>query len=367
VTSKSSTNMADSKASLFRSDLKDKQAPTIDISPRKLMVALNEGCQDPYQLIQKDFLKRLEQLSLNRYMSPTTDLLHQRLADYAGVKKEQILFGNGADDMLYHLFLAVRENAQSFALSLAPSYFDYATMCGAVDLGIRFLDMRADFSFDVERYIELAQDPDCRLAILCNPNNPTANLLPAEQIRQIITALPDKLVVVDEAYYEFSGVSFVSELDEYPNLILIRSFSKGFSAAGLRFGYAISSPQNIAELWKTQITFHTSSLVKAFALCILENKELFLGHVQQIKALRDRLYRDLKELPQLIVHPSATNFLTFSLAGKSDDLYNHLQEHDITVRNVGSHPALKSCLRVSISCEDAVNAFRDQVRAYLAK
>jgi len=367
VTSKSSTKIAESKVSFFRSDLKDKHAPTIDIIPRKHMVALNEGCQDPYQLIQKDFLNRLDSLSLNRYISPTSDLLHQKLADYAGVPKEQLLFGNGADDMLYHLFLAVRENAQSFALSLAPSYFDYATMCGAVDLGIRFLDMRSDFSFDVERYIELAQDPNCRLAILCNPNNPTGNLLPKDQIRQILTALPDKLVVIDEAYYEFSGFSFVSELDKYPNLILIRSFSKGFSAAGLRFGYAISSSQNIAELWKTQITFHTSVLVKAFALSILENKELFLEHVQQIIVLRDKLYRDLKELPQLIVHPSATNFLTFSLAGKSDDLYNDLQEHDIAVRNVGSHPALQNCLRVSISCEEAVNAFRDQVKAYLVK
>lgn len=364
---KAPKKQAESRVNFFRSDLKNKKAPSIDIIPKKHMVALNEGCQDPYQLIQRDFLERLEQLSLNRYMSPTSALLHQKLTDYAGVEKEQILFGNGADDMLYHLFLAVREDARSFALSLAPSYFDYETMCGAVNLGIRFLDMTPDFSFDVEQYIELARNPHCRLAILCNPNNPTGNLLPLEHIRQVITALPDKLVVVDEAYFEFSGFSFVAELDKYPNLILIRSFSKGFSAAGLRFGYALSSPENIAELWKTQITFHTSTLVQAFALSILENRELFLGHVQQIITLRDGLYRDLKEMPQLIVHPSATNFLTFSLTENCTDLYNHLQNSDIAVRKLGTHPALQNCLRVSIACPEDVNAFRDEVKAYLAK
>lgn len=356
---------AESAGRFFRNDLKDKAVPLIDIVPRKRMVALNEGCQDPYQLIQKDFLQRLEHLSLNRYLSPTAPRLHQVLADYVGVPKEQILFGNGADDMLYHLFLAVREDEQSFALSLSPSYFDYATMCGAVNLGIRFLDMQPDFSFDVQRYIELAEDPDCRLAILCNPNNPTGNLLPMDHILQILKALSEKLVAIDEAYFEYSGVSLISELDKYPNLIIIRSFSKGFSSAGLRFGYAISSPKNITELWKTQITFHTSTLVQAFALCILENKELFLAHVQSIITLRDRLCRDLKGRQELTVYPSATNFITFCLPGKSTDLYNHLQSREIAVRKLGSHPVLQDCLRVSISCPEDVNAFEDELEAYL--
>lgn len=153
-----------------------------------------------------------------------------------------MLYGNGADDILYHIFLAVRESEQSFALSLAPSYFDYKTFALAVGLKVRFLDLEPDFSFDTYEYIRRASDPNCRLAILCNPNNPTGNLFSKEQLRQIITALPDKLVLIDETYYEFSGCTFAEELAQYPNLILVRSFSKAFSSAGLRFWLCRISP-----------------------------------------------------------------------------------------------------------------------------
>jgi histidinol-phosphate aminotransferase len=349
----------------FRSDLMTKKAAMVNVPFQKRMMCLNESSLDPYSVIARDFAARLSSLALNRYFSDTTRLLHQELADYCAVSPQQVLWGNGADDMLYHVFLAVREDADSFALSLAPSYFDYRTFCDAVDLKIRFHQLNEDFSFDSGAFIAQAQDPDCRVAILCNPNNPTGNLFPHEQLKHIVESLPHLLIVIDETYYEFSGATFAAELDQYPNLMLIRSFSKAFSAAGLRFGYAISSVPNIAQLKKVQTTFHTSILVQAFALSILHNRRAFQLQVQQIIQLRDQLLRKMQEQPKLKVYPSATNFLCFRMGESSREFFAYLQEQDIALRDVGSHRILQNCLRVSISCAEDVQAFVSALNSFL--
>ncbi|MDZ4182491.1 MAG: histidinol-phosphate transaminase, partial [Candidatus Cloacimonadaceae bacterium] len=329
---------------LFRTDLSDKEPSVISVPVRKRMMCLNESCLDPYQAIKAQFLKRMEDIRLNRYISPVTGELNEKLAQYVGcgIKSDNVVWGNGADDMLYHIFLSVREDRDAFAISLAPSYFDYKTFCDAVGLKIRFLDLNEDFSFDTDRYLQLASHPDCRLAILCNPNNPSGNLFPQDQLRHIVESLPDKLVLIDETYYEFSDTSFVAELDRHPNLILTRSFSKAFSGAGLRFGYAISQAQNIHELKKVLTTFHTSILNQAFALTILENVPLFCAQVLHVMDLRDAMYARLKSLPGVTVYPSSTNFLTFTIGNRTPELFEHLKAEDIALRDVGAHPRLRN-------------------------
>ncbi len=351
----------------FRSDLADKIAPVTRVPLRKRMMCLNESCLDPYQAIREQFLRRMEDIRLNRYLSPVSAELHQKLADYAGhgILPENVVWGNGADDILYHIFLAVREDGAAHAVSLAPSYFDYRTFCEAVNLGIRFIDLNPDFSFDTDRYLQMASHPDCRLAILCNPNNPTGNLFPPEQLRRIIQDLPDKLVLVDETYYEFSGCTFANELKQYPNLILTRSFSKAFASAGLRFGYAISSADNIHELRKVFTTFHTSILNQAFAATILENVHIFRSHVMDIIAMRDEMYPRLSSLPGITVHPSHTNFLTFTIGERTPQLFEYLKDHDIAVRDVGAHPLLRHCLRATLSCEEDNRALLEAIEEFI--
>lgn len=342
----------------FRTDLDDKKPSEISIPIRQRMMSLNESCLDPYQAIREQFLKRMEQIRLNRYLSPVTTELNRKLADYIGGRDTpaQVLWGNGADDLLYHIFLSVRENEHAFAVSLAPSYFDYRTFCEMVGLKIKSLDLNEGFSFDAEEYLRLARDPNCRLAILCNPNNPTGNLFPDQQLRYIVDSLPDKLVLIDETYYEFSGATLAGELDAHPNLMLIRSFSKAFSGAGLRFGYAISSAANIYSLKKVLTTFHVSILTQTFALTVLENMHLFRAQVEATKELRDEVFRRLSQIPGLTVYPSQTNFLTFSLGDRTPGLFQYLQDKEISVRDVGAHPRLRNCLRATISSNDDTEA-----------
>lgn len=354
---------------LFRTDLIDKEPSVVNVPIRKRMMCLNESCLDPYQAIREQFLHRMEQVSLNRYLSLVTKELHSKLAAYVGcgIGTENLLWGNGADDMLYHIFLSVRENDQAFALSLTPSYFDYKTFCEAVGLKIRFLELNEDFSFSAEEYIQLASHPDCRLAILCNPNNPTGNLFPKEQLRQIVEALPDKLVLIDETYYEFSDATFAGELSKYPNLILTRSFSKAFSGAGLRFGYAISSPENIYSLKKVFTTFHTSILNQTFALTILENVPLFCAQVLEVMRLRDDMFQRMNQLDGLKVYPSDTNFVTFTIGDNTPKLFTYLKDNDIAVRDVGAQRRLKNCLRATLSCPDDNEALFSSLKSFLSQ
>mgnify|MGYP000918059640 CR=1 FL=1 len=354
---------------LFRTDLADKEPSVVNVPVRRRMMCLNESCLDPYQAIKEKFLARMESIRLNRYMSPVTSELNAKLAEYigCGIQPENVVWGNGADDMLYHIFLSVREDAASFAVSPAPSYFDYKTFCEAVGLGIKFVELKEDFSLDAEEYLRQAKHPDCKLAILCNPNNPSGNLFPKEQLRYIVESLPDKLVLIDETYYEFSDSTFAGELGQHPNLILTRSFSKAFSGAGLRFGYAISSAENIYSLRKVLTTFHTSILNQAFALTILENVPLFCEQVLGIIKLRDAMYLRLKALSGVIVHPSHTNFLTFSIGERTPELFEYLKDKDIALRDVGAHRRLQNCLRATLSCEDDNEALYQAVKDFLGK
>ncbi|MFO8145450.1 MAG: histidinol-phosphate transaminase [Candidatus Syntrophosphaera sp.] len=349
---------------LFRTDLAEKEPSVISVPLGRHMMCLNESCHDPYQAIKAGFLRRMEGIHLNRYLWPVTDELWAKLAAYAGKRRENVVWGNGADDILYHIFLAVRENAGSFAVSLAPSYFDYQTFCAMVGLKIKFLELNEDFGFDTDEYLRLAAHPDCRLAILCNPNNPTGNLFAEAQLRKVADNLPDKLVLIDETYHEFSGATLAGELEEHPNLMLVRSFSKAFSGAGLRFGYAISSAENIHELRKVLTTFHTSILNQAFALSVLENAGIFQKHVGEVIAMREEMYADISSLPGFTVHPSQTNFLAFSAGEQTCRLFAFLKDAGIAVRDVGAHRRLHQHLRVTISCGEDNGAFLEALKRF---
>ena len=128
----------------FRSDLKFKKPVNINVPHKKIKMGLNESTLNPMAEIQVQFLKKMEEVPLNRYFNDITKQLRKQLSEYTGVAEDCLAFGNGADEMLYYIFNSVRENNDSFAVSLAPSYFDYRSYSGAVGLGIKFLSLKPD-------------------------------------------------------------------------------------------------------------------------------------------------------------------------------------------------------------------------------
>jgi len=348
----------------FREDLKNKKPVNINVPNKKIKMGLNESSLNPFEVIKDEFIEKMKNVHINRYFNSITKRLKEQLSEYVNVAPECLVFGNGADEMLYYLFNSVRNDNNSFAVSLAPTYFDYKSYSGAVGLGIKFLSLDSDFDFSIDKYLELCDDENCKLAILCNPNNPTGNLLNESKIIEILKQ-SNRLVLIDETYYEFSGKTFADKIYKYPNLVIVRSFSKSFSAAGLRFGYIISHPDNIKELEKVMTIFHLNLMTQTMISTMLENKDIFLEYNKSIIENKKNIFQQLSEIDGISVHPSATNFLTFSAGDKTEDLFNFLSENNIAIRPVWHHPVLAKHVRVTISNAGHNTAFIENVKKYM--
>lgn len=342
----------------FRKDLQAKKFAGIDVPHKKIMMCLNESTLNPLEVVQEQLLANLKDVHLNRYYDAITPKLKDKLAEYIGfeIKPSQILFGNGADEMLYYIFNSVRESSKSYAVSLVPSYFDYERYCDAVGLGFETIELNKDFNFSVVEYLEHLNQPNCKLGILCNPNNPTGNMIPSKKIVHILENT-DKLILLDETYFEFSGVTFANVLHNYPNLIIVRSFSKAFSAAGVRFGYLITSEENAGELRKVMTEFNCSLLTQTFAYTILENKEPFLEHIKSVIELRNKLYLWMLAQDYITVYPSNANFLIFTIGDSTPKLYDFLVENDVSLRAVWQLPVLNNHIRISIGTKEEIEEF----------
>ncbi|RLC51831.1 MAG: histidinol-phosphate aminotransferase family protein [Candidatus Cloacimonadota bacterium] len=350
----------------FRSDLIDKKPVSVNVPHKKIMLCLNESSLNPFEILKKQIISKLENVPFNRYYNEITAELYQKLADYAGVSEENLAFGNGADEMLYYIFNSVRDNNESFAVSLAPSYFDYKSYSRAVGLGIKFYDLDKNYDFNVEEFSKFADDKNCKLVIICNPNNPTGNLFGDDKIIRTIENNYDRLVLLDETYFEFSKKTFSDYINRFPNLIIVRSFSKAFAAAGLRFGYVISSRENIRELKKVMTVFHLSLLIQAITVVMLDNKNIFLKQIEKTIMLREKLFKSLSLLPKIEIRNTATNFLPFSFGEKTIELFDFLSRHEIAIRRIDTHPLLKNFVRVSIGNEQENNIFLEKVSEFIS-
>lgn len=347
----------------FRKDLQHKEAVKIAVPHQDVMMCLNENPLNPYPELKKEFHSILAGVSFNRYFNEVTQELKSELSNYTGVNKNCILMGNGADEMLYYLFTAVND-PDSYILTLAPSYFDYTSYSSAVGLSARYLHLTQNFDFTEDEFLYLLKDDNCKLGIICNPNNPTGNLFSGQKIINILENT-DKLILIDEAYFEFSGVTFVDLIQKYPHLIILRTFSKSFATAGLRFGYLLSNQENIKEINKVITAFNLSLVIQAFALIILRNKEIFLEQINKIVKERVFIFSELKKIKEIEPIRSYTNFITFKAGEVSEALFEYLKEQGIALRAVWQHPVLKDHLRVTLSSEKDNRSFLHKVQEFM--
>ncbi|MFO7895851.1 MAG: aminotransferase class I/II-fold pyridoxal phosphate-dependent enzyme, partial [Candidatus Cloacimonadales bacterium] len=189
-------------------------------------------------------------------------------------------------------------------------------------------------------------------------------LMPAAQIERVLQ-ISDKLVLIDETYFEFSGITYKDWIAKYPNLLITRSFSKAFSAAGLRFGYLISSAANITQLKKVITAFNLSLMTQTIVLTILENRQIFLDHTQKVVQMRNYLCAELNKIPGLQATNTQTNFLILTIGEKTRELFDFLSENEIALRDVGAHPVMKNQIRVTISAPAENELFLSKVREFM--
>jgi len=280
----------------------------------------------------------------NTYPDAGQTELRELLAGYTGIDAGNIVAGSGSDeliDLILRLFIKPGDEVIS-----CPPTFDMFRFSTRIGDG-RLVEVPRDKDFAIStKAVKGAVTKKTKIILLANPNNPTGTLTPRQDILEIInTGLP---VVVDEAYYEFSGVTMAPQVNKYPNLIVLRTFSKWAGLAGLRVGYGIFPANMVEYLMKIKQPYNVNAAAQLAALESLGDLDYLRGTIKVILKERQRLMEKLGQLDWLKVYPSQSNFILCRvLKGNATAIHKELQKQGIFIRYFDT-PQLRDCLRISV-------------------
>lgn len=298
----------------------------------------------------------------NRY--PSTALKEQvrsAIAQKKGVNPTRLFLGNGSDEAIDLLFRIFCRPGIDNIVSIAPTYGMYSVCAAINDIECREVMLGEDFSLPVEALLS-ATDMQSKLLFVCSPNNPTANAFPREQLVSLLSRFPG-IVVVDEAYIDFSSVpSMVELIDQYPNLIVLQTLSKAYGLAGLRMGLAFAEERIIRLFEQVKYPYNIGTDTLALALRLLETD--ITPQVQTLIAERERVAAALTELPYIEkVYPSDTNFLLVKTA-RPRDLYDYLIARELIVRDRSRTPGCEGTLRITIGTPEENDRLIRELRVW---
>ena len=282
----------------------------------------------------------------NRYPSTTLKAqVRSIIAQKKGVDPARLFLGNGSDEAIDLLFRIFCRPGVDNVISIAPTYGMYSVCAAINDVEYREVMLGEDFSLPVDKLLSAA-DAQSKLLFVCSPNNPTANAYSREQLLMLVKQFPG-IVVVDEAYIDFSSVpSMVELIDEHPNLIVLQTLSKAYGLAGLRMGLAMAHERIISIFEQVKYPYNIGTDTLALALRLLETD--ITQQVQTLIAERERVAVALKELPYVEkVYPSDANFLLVKVE-RPRDLYEYLIARELIVRDRSRTPGCEGTLRITI-------------------
>ncbi|MBR1790394.1 MAG: histidinol-phosphate transaminase [Bacteroidaceae bacterium] len=300
---------------------------------------------------------------LNRYPDPLQEQLKAKLALVKGVAPSRIFLGNGSDEAIDLVFRIFCEPRQDNVVAIAPTYGMYGVCADINDVEYRPVALRQDFTLDADALLD-ATDDHTKVIWLCSPNNPTGNALERLAIEHILKAFSG-IVVVDEAYADFSNLRpFRLDLDRFPNLIVLNTFSKLWASAAIRLGMAFASEEIIGLFNKVKYPYNVNLLTQQQALKVLDD----LQHVELWRATllneRAHLLPSVAELPICkAVYPTDANFFLARMTD-ADRIYNYLVDRGIIVRNRSRVQLCGNCLRITIGTPDENNALLGALRQY---
>ena len=288
---------------------------------------------------------------LNRYPDPQQNLVKAALAKIKNVSREQLLLGNGSDEVLDLIFRVFCEPKVDTVIALPPTYGMYEVLANTNDVGLIKISLLDNYQPNVDEILK-AQNSQTKLLFLCSPNNPTANSFNADKIETLIKKFTG-IVVIDEAYIDFSSQeSWIGRLNEFPNLIVIQTLSKAYGLAGIRLGACYSSTKIISVLNKIKPPYNVNQLTQQTALKALQNSIKTNNEIAIIISERNQLIIDLEEISFIVkVYPSDANFLLVKV-DNAIVRYDQLVEHKIIVRNRTNLPLCENCLRFTVGTKE---------------
>jgi len=314
-------------------------------------------------LIKLDANENPYESAYNRYPDPYQKVLKQEIAALKNVNADQIFLGNGSDEAIDLLFRAFCDPGKDNVVSIAPSYGMYKVSAGINDVELRLAALNDDFSLNLQNVNDQI-DGNTKLIFLCSPNNPSGNVMNVDLVKSIADSF-EGLVVIDEAYIDFSQFdSWTSQIDEYPNIVVLQTFSKAFGLAALRLGMAFGTPDLIRILNKIKPPYNINEATQNLALKRLEDISEIKVQVTEIIEERKMLSEKLKSIKEVEkVYPSEANFLLVKF-DEANKLFNFLIEQDIVVRNRTNQLGCENCLRLTIGTKEENKSLIESIKQF---
>ena len=287
---------------------------------------------------------------VNRYPDPQQLSVKAKLSEIKGIPSEHILLGNGSDEVLDLIFRVFCEPNKDNIITLPPTYGMYSVLANTNAVGIKEVPLNEDFQPNVDAILKTA-DANSKLLFLCSPNNPTANSFDAKKVEDLIRNF-EGIVVIDEAYIDFSNQeSWLSRLNEFPNLIVTQTLSKAYGMAGIRLGICFASEEIINALNKIKPPYNVNQLTQTKAFERLIKIDDVNKEIEAILNERKRLIDKLNSISFVEqIFPSDANFVLVKV-DNATGRYNELVKKGIVVRNRTNQPGCENCLRFTIGTE----------------
>jgi histidinol-phosphate aminotransferase len=314
--------------------------------------------ESPYQLpagLKDKISKKVADFNFNRYPDSDASYLRKKLANYTYLKPDNIIVGNGSDELL-SLLMTEFLDLQKKALISVPTFGMYQFYANTYGQGTIEIRLGEDFSLNWSKLSLQARREDVGIIVICSPNNPTGNPIDYVRLEELLEET-NKPVLLDEAYFEFYGKTKIDLVKKYKNLIVTRTFSKAFGIAGLRIGYLAADYSLIDRLNKIRSLYNADSFSQKIASLVLDSIDLFEPQWQRIKENRSLVYNKLKSIEGVTPYPSSANFLMFNTKQSEKGVYERLQDKGIKIRYLPDLPLCGDTLRVTIGNEKEICLF----------
>lgn len=300
----------------------------------------------------------------NRYPDPYQAAIKEKIAPIKGCRPTQIFLGNGSDEPIDLIIRLTCEPKEDNIIILPPTYGMYEVSASVNNVQVQKIDLTEDYELDVDAIIE-AINPKTKLIFICSPNNPTGNIINREAILTIIDNFEHGLVIIDEAYNDFSDEpSFIPELDNFPNVMVLQTFSKAWGLAALRLGMAFANEELIKLLNKIKYPYNINGLTQKLLIENISNTDFVVNSVNTLNNNRKLLAEELSELSIVEnIFPSDANFLLVKFQD-AKAVFDYLIEQKTIVRDRSKVKLCDNSLRISIGTTEENTHLMNLLKAY---
>jgi histidinol-phosphate aminotransferase len=338
-------------------------SPQVDVDVR---LNTNESPYAPPAGFVERVADAMRTIDWNRYPARGANELRAALGAFLGQPPAQLLCANGSNEVLQTLLLTYG-GAGRRALMFEPTYALHAQISRGTATEIVAGERESNFTINPAAASDLIARVKPSIVFICSPNNPTGTVEPRATIEQVVAAAEQHgaLVIVDEAYGEFAPWSAIELVDDTRSLVVVRTYSKVWSLAATRLGFAVAPVWVIEELEKVLLPYNLSVPTQLAGTIALDYRAEMEQRVASLVEERGRVFATLAETDGLDVYPSGANFLLFRVHGDSHDLWTRLLARDVLVRDFSAWPRVEGCLRVTIGTPDENDAFLEALQKEL--